>query len=66
MVNFFDVFGNRITKKITPIRTLKFVLRLFLGRNMITITYIPNLDTWWGVRDLNPRPTDYESAALTG
>ena len=20
----------------------------------------------WGVRDLNPRPTDYESAALTG
>ncbi len=21
---------------------------------------------WWGVWGLNPRPTDYESAALTG
>jgi len=30
---------------------------------------LPNLlheSGQWGVRDLNPRPTDYESAALTG
>ena|GEM_PF-6505320 len=35
-------------------------------RPMLAINPYFEMGHRWGVRDLNPRPTDYESAALTG
>ena len=52
---------QHLKQHLTPSQPFSLLTKNKCACNNLIITYL-----WWAQQDLNLRPTDYESAALTG